>query len=299
MSIATAAATETAAARRRGLTVAARPYLLIAPSLVFLLLLFLVPLLQTIALAFHTGAGPGFGNFAAMLDDLDFNAAVRDTFALVIVVVPLQLALALGMSMMLRHLRRGRDLVLWIWSIPLGISDLAAGLVWLAILTDKGYLNTVLFHLGAIARPQSWLTYETPFTLFLAILAAEMWRATAIVFVILVAGVQLVPREFEEAASVFGATPWQRFRRVTLPLLRPSIQTALILRTVLAFETFAVVLAIGGRNFPVLISQAFEWQNAEQNYGVAAAYAVLIMAITLAATLVFLIALRPRAGEAT
>ena len=218
--------------------------------------------MQTIALAFRTRAGAGFGNFAEMLGDLDFNAAIRDTFALVIVVVPLQLALALGMSMMLRHLRRGRDLVLWIWSIPLGISDLAAGLVWLAILTDKGYLNTVLFHLGAIARPQSWLTYETPFALFLAILTAEMWRATAIVFVILVAGVQLVPREFEEAASVFGATPWQRFRRVTLPLLRPSIQTALILRTVLAFETFAVVLAIGGRNFPVLISQAFEWQNA-------------------------------------
>ena len=59
--------------------------------------------------------------------------------------VPLQLALALGMAMMLRHVRRGRDIVLWIWTIPLGISDLAAGLVWLAILTDHGYLNTVLF----------------------------------------------------------------------------------------------------------------------------------------------------------
>ena len=61
-----------------------------------------------------------------------------------VVAVPVQLALALGMAMMLRHVRRGRDLMLWIWSIPLGISDLAAGLVWLAILTDKGYLNTVL-----------------------------------------------------------------------------------------------------------------------------------------------------------
>ena len=74
----------------------------------------------------------------------------------------MQLALALGMAMMLRHVRRGRDLILWIWSIPLGISDLAAGLVWLAILTDQGYLNTVLFQLGVIAGPQSWLTYETP-----------------------------------------------------------------------------------------------------------------------------------------
>jgi len=273
------------------------PYLLIAPSLLFLLLLFFVPLIQTVALAFQTDAGLGFGKFGQMLGDLDFITAIKDTFGLVIVVVPLQLALALGMAMMLRKIRSGRDLVLWIWTIPLGISDLAAGLVWLSILTERGYLNTILFHLRLIPRPESWLTYETPTALFFAIVIAELWRATAIVFVILVAGVQLVPAEYEEAASVFGATAWQRFRRVTLPLLRPSIQTALILRTVLAFETFAVVLAIGGTNFPVLISQAFIWENQNQDYGVAAAYAVLIMAITLAATLFYLIALRPRAGE--
>ena len=65
-----------------------------------------------------------------------------NTFGIVVLAVPLQLCLALGMAMMLRHARRGRDIVLWIWSIPLGISDLAAGIVWLAILTDQGYLNT-------------------------------------------------------------------------------------------------------------------------------------------------------------
>jgi multiple sugar transport system permease protein len=274
-----------------------RPYLLIAPSLLFLLLLFFVPLIQTIALAFQTNAGFGFGKFDQMLGDLDFASAVENTFGLVIVVVPVQLAAALGMALMLRKLRLGRELVLWIWTIPLGISDLAAGLVWLSILTEKGYLNTILFHLGLISRPESWLTYETPLALFFGIVIAEFWRATAIVFVILVAGLQLVPKEYEEAASVFGATSWQRFRRVTLPLLRPSIQSALILRTVLAFETFAVVLAIGGTNFPVLISQAFVWENQNQDYGTAAAYAVLIMVVTLAATLAYLVALRPRAGE--
>jgi multiple sugar transport system permease protein len=279
-----------------------KPYLLIAPSLLFLLLLFFVPLIQTIALAFQTSAGQtnagfGFGKFDQMLGDLDFASAVKNTFGLVIVVVPVQLAAALGMALMLRKLRLGRDLVLWIWTIPLGISDLAAGLVWLSILTEKGYLNTVLFHLGLISRPESWLTYETPLALFFGIVIAEFWRATAILFVILVAGLQLVPKEYEEAASVFGATSWQRFRRVTLPLLRPSIQSALILRTVLAFETFAVVLAIGGTNFPVLISQAFIWANQNQDYGTAAAYAVLIMVVTLAATLAYLVALRPRAGE--
>ncbi len=273
------------------------PYILIAPSLLFLLLLFFVPLIQTIALAFRSGSGFGLDKFQQMAGDLDFITAIRNTFALVVVVVPLQLVASLGMALMLRKVRFGRDVILWIWTIPLGISDLAAGLVWLSILTEKGYLNTILFHLGLIPRPESWLTYETPVALFFGIVIAEFWRATAIVFVILVAGLQLIPKEFEEAASVFGATAWQRFRHVTLPLLRPSIQSALILRTVLAFEAFAVVLAIGGINFPVLISQAYVWENQNQEYGVAAAYAVVIMAITLAATFFYLLALRPRAGE--
>jgi multiple sugar transport system permease protein len=213
---------------------------------------------------------------------------------LVIAVIPLQVALALAMGMMLQKLTRGRDLVLWVWTIPLGVSDLAAGLVWLAILQNSGYLNSALFKLGLIGGPTPWLNSETPVTLFLGVLLAEIWRATAIVLVILVAGLQLIPKEFGEAADIFGATPWTKFRRITLPLLKPSLQSALILRTVLAFEVFAVVYALGGRNFPVITGEAFLWQNENQNYGVAAAYAVLIMAISLAATVVYLKALRTR-----
>ena len=273
------------------------PYLLIAPSLAFLAILFFVPLVQTVALAFQTDGIWSTENFTRMTGDLNFTDAVVNTFELVIIVVPLQLLLALAMSMMLQHLRGGRDIVLWIWSIPLGISDLAAGLVWLAILTDKGYLNTILVRLGVLSGPQSWLSYETPATLLAAIVVAELWRATAIVLVILVAGVQLIPKEYGEAADVFGATPWQRFTRVTLPLLKPSIQTALILRTVLAFEMFAIVLSIGGRNFPVLVSEAFNWQYNQQDFGVAAAYAVIVMGVSLAATLIYLWALRTPAAQ--
>ena len=268
------------------------PYLLIAPSLIFLTVLFLVPLGQTIVLAFQADGGWSTANFSRMANDLNFSDAVTNTFEIVVIVVPLQLCLALGMAMMLRHVQRGRDIVLWIWSIPLGISDLAAGLVWLAILTDRGYLNTVLNGLGLIKGPESWLSYETPVALLAAIVVAEAWRATAIVLVILVAGVQLVPKEYGEAADVFGATPWQRFTRIMLPLLKPSIQTALILRTVLAFEMFAIVLSLGGRNFPVLVSEAFNWQYNNQDFGVAAAYAVVVMAVSLAATMVYIRVLR-------
>jgi multiple sugar transport system permease protein len=264
------------------------PYALIAPAVVFLAAFFLLPLAQTIALSFQSGDGVGLGNYARMAGDLNFAIALRNTFLLVITIVPVQVVLALMMGMMLQKMARGRDLVLWIWTIPLGVSDLAAGLVWLALLQDSGYLNSALYALGVIDGPRSWLNAEAPVTLFLGIVAA------AIVLVILVAGLQLIPKEYGEAAEVFGASPWVKFRKITLPLLKPSLQSALILRTVLAFEVFAVVYAIGGRNMPVLVGEAYVWQRDNQNYGVAAAYAVLIMAISLAATMIYLKALRVR-----
>lgn len=267
------------------------PYALIAPATIFLAVLFIWPLAQTIWLSFASTDGLGLANYRRMVGDLNFAAALRNTFLLTLAVVPVQIAMALMMATMVQKLGRGRDTVLWIWTIPLAVSDLAAGLAWLSIFQNSGYLNSLLFYLGVIEDRASWLTYETPWTLFAAIAIAEVWRATAIVLIILVAGLQLIPKEYGEAAEVFGASPWTRFRRITLPLLKPSLQTALILRTVLAFEVFAVVYALGGRNFPVLVGEAYTWQRDNQNEGVAAAIAVLIMGISLTATAVYLKAL--------
>lgn len=270
------------------------PYALIAPSVAFLAAFFLVPLVQTIWLSFSGDEGLSLVNYQRMAGDLNFSLAIQNTFLLTLVVVPIQVALALVMATMVSKLEKGRDLALWILTIPLGISDLAAGLAWLSLLQNTGYLNSALYALGLIPGPVGWLSQETPWSLFAAIALAEIWRATAIVLVILIAGLQLIPKEFSEAAEIFGARPWTRFRKITLPLLKPSLQSALILRTVLAFEVFAVVYALGGRNFPVLAGEAYTWQNENQNYGVAAAYAVLIMAISLAATALYLRVLRTR-----
>lgn len=271
------------------------PFLLLAPSVAFLAAIFLWPLVEAFLIAFGDGSG-GFtlDNFRQMADDINFWEAVRNTVGLVVVVVPIQLALALALGVLLSNLDRGRDTFLYIWTIPLGISDLAAGIVWLAIMSERGYINSFLHALGLIDGPTLWLSYETPLALFVSVAVAEIWRATAIVLVIVVAGMQLVPKEYYEAAEIFGAGPWQRFVKVTLPTLRPSIQTALILRTILAFEVFAVAIALGGRNLPVLAGEAFAWQYDYQNPGVAAAYAVLILVVSLAATWLYLRLLRVR-----
>ncbi|ADH62588.1 binding-protein-dependent transport systems inner membrane component [Allomeiothermus silvanus DSM 9946] len=271
------------------------PYLLVLPSVLFLLFLFAWPLVEALLLSIRGAGGEWtLENFQRMAADLYFKDAIKYTVLLAVVVVPLQVVLALCLALLLGGIGKGRDLFLYVWTIPLGISDLAAGIVWLAIFTERGYLNSFLQALGVIQEPRLWLNYETPAMLFLAVVAAEVWRATAIVFVILVAGLQLIPKEYGEAAEVFGASPWRRFWKVTLPLLTPSLQVALILRTILALEVFAVVVALGGRNLPVLAGEAYYWYNAYQNPGVAAAYSVLILGISVLATLLYLRLMRSR-----
>ena len=152
--------------------------------------------------------------------------------------------------------------------------------------------------LGIIQEPLILLGYQSVWIIFLAVILAEIWRATAIMLVIIVAGMGLIPKEYDEAAEVFGASPWKRFVKVTLPLLRPSLQTALILRTILAFEVFAVVAALGGISLPVLMGETYDWQFNLQDSSVAAAYAMVILAISIGFTLVFLRLLRvPKGAE--
>ncbi len=269
------------------------PYLLIAPSAVFLALIFAWPLAETALLAFRTESGDLTLRYVErMVGDLNFVPALRNTLLLVAVVVPLQVGLALALATLLQRLPGGRMGFVYIWTIPLGVSDLAAGLAWLAILTDRGYLSQALNALGWASGPVNWLSYQDPMALFLCIVIAEVWRATAIVLVILLAGLQAIPKEYHEAAEVFGATPWVRFFKITLPLLKPSLQSALILRTVLAFEVFAVAYALAGRDFPVLVGEAFNWQGAYQNSHVASAYALLILTLSIGSTVLILRLLR-------
>ncbi|HEX6293478.1 MAG TPA: sugar ABC transporter permease [Herpetosiphonaceae bacterium] len=277
--------------RRRSLG----PYLLLAPAGVFLAVFFVWPMVQALLLAFQNEAGTfTLEPFRRMVNDIAFGRAVRNTLLLIVVIVPLQMVLALIMALLLQSGLRGTGLLLYLWAIPLAISDLAAGIVWLAIFADRGYLNSALVGLGLSETSIRFLSYENPVSMFLAVVLAETWRATSIVMVILLAGLQVIPKEYGEAAAVFGANGWQRLRHVTLPMLLPSIQVALILRTILAFQVFAVVIALAGRNLPVLAGEAYYWYGSYSNPNVAAAYALLILIFSVLNTGIYLRALRVR-----
>jgi multiple sugar transport system permease protein len=271
--------------------------LLVAPSVLFLAALFLWPVVVGVGQAVTGDDGPTLAHLRRMLDDPYFWPAARNTAVLIVVLIPLQFAFALTMALLLRTRPRLGSFYFYVWCVPLAISDLAAGLVWLAIFADRGYLNSVLAHLG-LGDGYAWLSYQNQTTMFVAVLLAELWRATSLVLVIVVAGLQNVPRDYDEAAAVFGATYWQRLRHVILPQLRPSLQVALILRTILGLQTFAVAQALTGRNFPLLVGETYHWYVTLRNERVAAAIALVILAMSLATALVYLRVLRsPEAGR--
>jgi multiple sugar transport system permease protein len=296
MASATAAAAKGGTRRRLGWA----PYALLAPSLVYLAVFFALPMVNAFGLAFQGEAG-GYSlePVRRMLGDGRFGDALRTTLLLVVVIVPIQFAVAMSMALVVNARLKGTDLWLYIFALPLGISELAAGIVWFSIFTEQGWLNSLLTQLGIVDRPFIFLNYQRPILLILTIVVAEAWRATSIIMIILVAGLQGIPRDYLEAADVFGATPWQRVRHVILPLLRPSIRVALILRTILAFQVFATVIALAGSATNVLAGEAYRWYGNLRDPRVAAAYATLILVLSVVSTVLFLLLLPTEEDRST
>ncbi|MEK6226142.1 MAG: sugar ABC transporter permease [Chloroflexota bacterium] len=274
------------------------PFTLLLPSIAFLVVLIVVPMAEALFLSVGTESdGFSLETFQRMLADVNFNDAWRNTFLVLLLIVPLQVALALAMALLVNSHFRGHRWFFLIYTVPLAVSDLAAGLLWLAAFTERGYLNSVLQSSGVIAQPMLWLSFDNFAGLVTAIVIAESWRTTAMVLLVLIAGLELIPRDFLETAELFGATRLRRTMHVVLPLLRPSLQSALIIRTIFAFQTFAVVFALAGRNLPVLAGEAYTSYATSQDEHLAAAYGVVILALSIVAIVVYLRLLGPREME--
>lgn len=228
-----------------------------------------------------------------MVNDRFFWPALRTTLLLIVLIIPAQFVLAIIMALVIQADLKGSGIFLYIFAIALGLSDLAVGIVWYSIFTQFGYLNSILQGLGLIDAPLTYLSANTRYWIIIAVWLAEVWRATALVMVIVVAGMQAISREVLEAAEVFGATLWQRVRYIIIPLLRPSLQVALILRTILAFQVFAVVIVLsGGDVITVLANETYRQYYDLQNFNVAAAYASFILILSMITSLFYLRAVR-------
>ncbi|ASJ10062.1 ABC transporter permease [Thermococcus sp. P6] len=257
------------------------PYLLILPAFLYLMFFVGYPLVQALYLAFVHDGSFSLEVWKRAFSDYYFWSAFKYTLSLAAVIVPTQVALAVVLALMMNRIFKGKDAALYALIIPLTISDVAAGLIWYSMLSPYGFLNKLLLNVGLINNPIYFFGYQYRAREFLAIVLAELWRSTSIVFVIVLAGLQMISRDYLEAAEVFGASYWTKLRKIVLPLLKPSIQSALIIRTLFAMQVFGVVWILAGRDIPVLAGEGYYQLTVIKDTGVASVYALVIAGLSI------------------
>ena len=220
--------------------------MLLAPAFLLLALIVVYPIGKLIFNSFHdlrlsggTGARfVGLDNYVLVFADADFWNATKNTVLITLITVPGALVVGLGLAMLanLPFKRQWpvRLALLLPWALPLSF----AGLIFAWFFhTEYGVVNDVLRRLGA-PEPTMWLL--RPNWAFAAICLTIIWKTSSFMALILLAGLQMIPKSLYEAAEVDGASRWQQFLGITIPMLMPSIIVALIFRTITALQTFDI-----------------------------------------------------------
>jgi multiple sugar transport system permease protein len=266
---------------------------MIAPAVAFIGLMVVFPLAYTAWLSLTDAFGAvnadtrflGLLNYAdALSDTRRFWPAVGRTAVFTVAAVALELVLGLALAMLLRRPFRGMRWMRTILMIPLLATPVAVGVVWLLILDPTvGIANALLGLVGIPPQPFLGSVAQSLPTLVLI----DVWQWTPMMTLLLLAGLTTLPEEPEEAALVDGATAWQRFRLVTLPMLGTTIVTALVLRSVDALKTFDLIYATkgagGGSSYEAetLNVYAYGITFDYSEYGLAAAVLVLFTVLII------------------
>ena len=273
------------------------------PSLVFVGLFSIFPIMESLRLSFYRqiltlpwlGAKMvGAGNYLELFTDPVARDAAGVTLVFIAVTVPLELCLGLGMALILDPAFRGRGLLRAVVLIPWAIPTVVSSQLWRFLFNDRyGLVNAVLF--GAdTARYGAALA--DPYLALTAIIIAEIWKTTPFAALILLAGLQGIPAELYEAAGIDGATSWQKFRHITLPLLRPALLLALLFRTVDALRVFDLVFVMtqGGPADTTNVLQFYGYKKtfAEGMVGYGSAVSVTVFFLSLVLSLAYLRALK-------
>ncbi len=223
-------------------------WLLLFPALFILGLVFIYPIARAFWLSFFaenlgTQLQPvftGLSNYQRMIGDGRFWQSLFNTSVFTVISVILELLLGLGVALVLNKSFFGRGIVRTIAIIPWALPTAVMGLAWAWIFNDQyGVVNDILNRLGLINTGINWL--GTPSLAMTALIVADVWKTTPFISIILLAGLQSISADLYEAHKMDGASPWQSFHQITLPLLMPQILIALLFRFAQSFGIFDLV----------------------------------------------------------
>lgn len=231
-------------------------WLLLAPMIAIMVLVTAFPLLNTLWLAFTdaslTGQGyvwqwVGLENFAYILDDSDFRAAVGHTAYFTVLSVSAEVVLGVLVALLLNQEFKGRTLVRALLILPWALPTIVNAVMWRLIYNPEyGSLNALLTQVGLLDAYRSWL--GDPATAMNMVILTDIWKNYPLIALIALAGLQTVPKDLYEAAIMDGANAWTRFWKITLPGIMGSLSVAMVLRAIEAFKVFDIfyVMTRGG-----------------------------------------------------
>jgi len=267
--------------RSRGLSEKGLAFWMVSPSMALIALVAAYPIIYAIWLSLHEysvrqaglsrWAGPyGLRNYSNALQNSEFWDAMVTTLIFTLSSVVLELLIGLAMALAMHAAFRGQGLLRTVVLVPWAILTVVTATMWRTIFeSPQGFVNQIL------GGDTVWLGSEPQ--ALIVIIIADVWKTAPFMALLILAGLQVIPSDIYEAAKVDGATAWQRFRKITLPLLTPAILVALIFRTLDALRIFDLpyVLTKGSNGTTTLSLIAQETFATNRIYGLGAAYSIL------------------------
>lgn len=292
--IATTAPSRARGARRRAdRRSTATGWLMLAPAGVLIITFLLIPIGLTFVLAFTNARliSPepakfiGVANFTRLFDNETFWRSLINTVVFALVIVPFQSALALGLALLINVKMRGVNFFRTVFFLPVVTSMVVVSMLWMFMYQPNGLINALLAKVGV--QGPDWL--GDPRTALIALILMSAWQACGFHMVIWLSGLQTIPADLYEAASLDGAGPWQQFVHVTWPGLRQTAIFILITITIAAFSLFTQVniMTQGGPldSTSTVVFMAVRTGFQQQQTGYAAAISLVFFVIVLAVSL--------------
>jgi multiple sugar transport system permease protein len=283
--------------RRSGLSERRLAAAMLSPSLIVILIVAAYPIGYAIWLSLHQyslihpglSRWVGVDNYRDALKSGPFWSSIKTTFIFTAISVSLELVIGMGMALLMHAAFRGRSILRAAVLVPWAILTVGTAIMWRSIVQpDVGFLNQILKALHLPGAHTVWLAQDG---YALAVMVfADVWKTAPFMALLLLAGLQVIPDDVQDAAKVDGATAWQRFVRVTLPLLRPAILVALIFRTLDALRIFDLpyVLTQGANGTTSLSLYAYQQLTQNRLIGPGSALAVLTFIIVMAVSFVYI-----------
>ncbi len=263
--------------------------MLLVPALAVVAFVAIYPLGKTVYQSFTNqeflaGLEPtkwvGLDNYRTLWHDPAFRHSVWVTVKFTLITVSFEFVLGLIIALVVNSHFRGRGLMRAVMLVPWAIPTVVAAKIWQWMLDDVfGVVNDLLMKLHIISHPHAWIS--DPATSLASVSAVDIWKTTPFVALLLLAGLQVIPRDLYEAADVDGASPLQQFWRITLPLLKPAILVTLIFRTLDALRVFDVFFVFFGNRADTqtmaIYAQGTIVQDGHVGYGAAISVAIFLI----------------------